>query len=170
MNWDAIGAIGELLGAAGVIASLVYLALQIRQNSHVVQSSIIESVTGRSAEQARFFVSDRRLSRVVRHGLTDPDKLDDDDVGEFLLLLMSMLRDTENVYYQYRQGLLPEEAYHSARNVSSVWIKSPLFPEWWASRKVVFHPTFREFVEATLKGEQLYQPFYIRAKDRQVAE
>jgi hypothetical protein len=32
MNWDAIGAIAELLGAIGVIASLVYLATQIRQS------------------------------------------------------------------------------------------------------------------------------------------
>ncbi len=31
MNWDAIGAIAELLGAIGVIASLIYLATQIRQ-------------------------------------------------------------------------------------------------------------------------------------------
>jgi hypothetical protein len=29
MNWDAIGAIAELLGAIGVIASLIYLARQI---------------------------------------------------------------------------------------------------------------------------------------------
>ena len=33
MNWEAIGAIGESVGAAGVIASLVYLAVQIRQNT-----------------------------------------------------------------------------------------------------------------------------------------
>jgi hypothetical protein len=32
VNWDAIGAIAELLGAVGVIASLVYLATQIRQS------------------------------------------------------------------------------------------------------------------------------------------
>ena len=32
MNWDAIGAIAELLGAVGVIASLVYLATQIRHS------------------------------------------------------------------------------------------------------------------------------------------
>ena len=30
MNWDALGAIGELAGATAVFASLVYLALQIR--------------------------------------------------------------------------------------------------------------------------------------------
>ncbi len=33
MNWDAIGAIAELLGAIGVIASLVYLARQMSQNT-----------------------------------------------------------------------------------------------------------------------------------------
>jgi len=32
MNWEAIGDIAELLGAVGVIASLVYLATQIRQS------------------------------------------------------------------------------------------------------------------------------------------
>ncbi len=39
MNWDAIGAIAELLGAIGVIGSLVYLATQIRQNTTTVRAS-----------------------------------------------------------------------------------------------------------------------------------
>jgi hypothetical protein len=33
MSWDAIGAVGEVLGAIGVFASLGYLAIQIRQSS-----------------------------------------------------------------------------------------------------------------------------------------
>ncbi len=33
MNWDAVGAVAELAGAGGVILSLVYLAVQIRQNT-----------------------------------------------------------------------------------------------------------------------------------------
>ena len=33
MNWEMLGAIGELLGAAGVIFTLAYLALQIRQSN-----------------------------------------------------------------------------------------------------------------------------------------
>jgi hypothetical protein len=37
MSWDAIGAVGELLGALGVIASLIYLAIQIRQNTESVR-------------------------------------------------------------------------------------------------------------------------------------
>lgn len=40
MNWDAIGAIGEVVGALAVVISLVYLALQIRQNSRQVEEQI----------------------------------------------------------------------------------------------------------------------------------
>ena len=49
MNWDAVGAIAELLGAVGVIASLVYLATQIRhsreqmsQNTRAMRSSAFQ--------------------------------------------------------------------------------------------------------------------------------
>ena len=31
MNWDAIGAIGEIIGAIAVVSTLFYLAVQIRQ-------------------------------------------------------------------------------------------------------------------------------------------
>ena len=33
MNWDAVAALAELLAALAVVASLVYLAVQVRQNT-----------------------------------------------------------------------------------------------------------------------------------------
>lgn len=33
MNWEALGAIGEILGAAAVVVTLAYLAVQMRQNT-----------------------------------------------------------------------------------------------------------------------------------------
>ena len=41
MNWDAIGAIAELLGAIGVIASLLYLARQMRNGAADGLSSLL---------------------------------------------------------------------------------------------------------------------------------
>ena len=38
MNWDAIGAIGEVFGGAVVVVTIVYLAIQIRQNRQAVQA------------------------------------------------------------------------------------------------------------------------------------
>jgi hypothetical protein len=39
MNWDAIGAFSELLAATGGIVAIVYLALQLRQNTHALDRS-----------------------------------------------------------------------------------------------------------------------------------
>lgn len=40
MNWDAIGAIGEVVGAAAVVGSLLYLAGQVRMSA---RASAVES-------------------------------------------------------------------------------------------------------------------------------
>ena len=43
MNWDAIGAIGEVIGALAVFITLGYLAIQIRQNTKAVRASALDS-------------------------------------------------------------------------------------------------------------------------------
>ena len=41
MNWEAIGAIAESLGALGVIITLAYLAIQLRQNSNSLNVGVL---------------------------------------------------------------------------------------------------------------------------------
>ena len=36
MNWEAIGAVGEVLGAGAVMITLGYLAVQIRQSTQAM--------------------------------------------------------------------------------------------------------------------------------------
>ncbi len=38
MNWDVIGAVGEIIGALAVVATLIYLAIQIRENTRASKS------------------------------------------------------------------------------------------------------------------------------------
>ena len=44
MNWEAVGAIGEILGAAGVIVTLGYLAAQIRANTRQSRAAMTQSI------------------------------------------------------------------------------------------------------------------------------
>jgi len=45
MNWEALGAIGEMVAAGGVIFSLVYLAVQIRNQSKESRLGAINALT-----------------------------------------------------------------------------------------------------------------------------
>jgi hypothetical protein len=52
MNWEAIGAVGEAIGAFGVILTLGYLALQIRQNTRSLKSASYQSAISSMSEVA----------------------------------------------------------------------------------------------------------------------
>ena len=39
MNWEAVGALGEVVGAAAVVLTLVFLAIQLRQNTQATRES-----------------------------------------------------------------------------------------------------------------------------------
>ena len=44
VNWEAVSAIGQVLGALAVVVSLIYLAAQVRQNTRVVRAATFQSV------------------------------------------------------------------------------------------------------------------------------
>ena len=56
MNWEAVSAIGQMVGAIGVVASLVYLAIQIRTNSEDVRDNTTFRVVQMLLESRRDLV------------------------------------------------------------------------------------------------------------------
>ena len=74
MNWDAIAAIAELAGAIGVIASLIYLARQIRQSNATDKLTATLGVQTSYNDVARFFLEGEDNAFA---GLEDFSKLDE---------------------------------------------------------------------------------------------
>ena len=68
MNWEAIGAIAETLGTVGIIASLIYVAIQIRQNTRGTRIETFESAGRGVQEQHRTLIVDPDLLRVFIAG------------------------------------------------------------------------------------------------------
>jgi hypothetical protein len=66
MNWDAIGAIGEVLGALVVIATLFYLSGQLRQNSVALKRN------NEFALNVSMYQSQRFAHEVLSQSSTDP--------------------------------------------------------------------------------------------------
>jgi len=60
MNWDAIGAVGEILGALAVFASLIYLALQIKQNTQSLRASAKHEATSRQLDYFDTLLGNRK--------------------------------------------------------------------------------------------------------------
>ena len=77
MNWDAVGAVAELVGALGVLVTLIYLAMQIRQNTESMQAAAREAIAERDVEW---------LYKMVDH----PELVNDDCMGEAWMVEIEM--------------------------------------------------------------------------------
>lgn len=98
MNWEAIGTLAEVVGAAAVVVSLVYLAVQIRQNTrHVEEQGRAQrfSALGVLFDNWRNFrtniIADSRAANIWRRGNEDPNQLDADERVVFDLLMVDLM-------------------------------------------------------------------------------
>ena len=107
MNWDAIGAIGEMVGAIGVILTLAYLGYQIRQNTTQLEQSertAIAAAVSVSAtnyrENRRYIYTSRDVASIVLKGLAGPDNLDETDLYRFRLIIQNTMDALWDLYSQ----------------------------------------------------------------------
>jgi len=108
MNWEAIGAIGEILGAIAVVATLIYLAIQIKQSTRVARSATRQAI----AESAQTLANDVINAPEMADILVRHFRGEELTPAESLRLQGRCYRDMrhwENIYYQVREGLLSEE-------------------------------------------------------------
>ena len=62
MNWDAIGAVGEIVGASGVIISVIYLALQIKKQTKESQMASMRDLSQQMQQNLDPVVSDPQFA------------------------------------------------------------------------------------------------------------
>ena len=91
MNWDALGALGELIGAAAVLATLVYLSIQIRANSLQVRLGSAISLNHLINEAFDPIYNNDRNIHIWTHGISSPDTLNDEDLAVFSLFMARLV-------------------------------------------------------------------------------
>ena len=86
MNWEAIGAVGEIVGALGVIVSLIYLSTQIRRSDQTARAESIRSVLDGFRVLAAHSFANAEVADLFAKGLTDFTSLDATEKRRFLYL------------------------------------------------------------------------------------
>ncbi len=86
MNWDAIGAVAEALGAAGVIASLLYLAIQVRASTRASAVEAKLQSTRLLSETMDVVLHSPELAAIHSRGLADLESLSKEEYYRFSIL------------------------------------------------------------------------------------
>lgn len=147
MNWDAIGAIGEIIGAFAVVISLVYLAQQIRsQNAQAKLSSLREM--SRELRSTTSMFSTKDISDILVRANADYDSLNDAETVQLLVLVTNIFRAWENAFLENRDGGLEGNAWDALSRDYRQTLGIPVFQKIWAIRKQNYDENFQRYVDS----------------------
>jgi hypothetical protein len=107
LNWEAIGAIGELIGALAVVLSLIYLGFQITQNTRQLEQSERTSIAASGSASATIYRENRQyiytsaeVAMIQWKGMADPQSLDEIAKYRFRLLMSNFVDANWDMYAQ----------------------------------------------------------------------
>lgn len=122
MTIQDLGSVGELIAAIATVATLIYLAAQIRQNTSTVATSTYESVFNGYNELNLAIASDRDLARILDHGVTNPGSLDADEQVRFFLLMRSLSNQYLKLLRLTQRGDFPVAEWETyARELAQIY-------------------------------------------------
>ncbi len=155
MNWDAIGAIGEIIGALAVLITLIYLAVQVRQAKHQLDLNSAQARAVHMRDLLMPIATDPSLASIMIKAGHPP-------YGDFGLNSEEAHRFGAwcHAWMQIEQGnhyLLPEGAHD---DLLKVWLLLPAYAEFWEKNKGIYDKEFVERMEKLKKELQLSQPEY----------
>ena len=105
MDWDAIGALAELLGAVAVVVSLGYLAVQIRSNTRQLRFVASQSVA-ESLDRAFDPIYSEFMLPIWHKGLRDPRSLSELEWDAFHGLMARQLHNLSSMAEAHSMDLL----------------------------------------------------------------
>ena len=125
MNWDAVAAIGQVAGALLVGISLVYLAVQLRQNTSALKSSTFLSVSTQMGSTMEIFASLPDVAPLFIKAQAGLDALSPPERIRFGFLMMMAFRRVETVVVQRHFGAIDPELTQGFERSAMSALRSP---------------------------------------------
>ncbi len=146
MNWDAIGAVGETVSAIAVVVSLIYVALQVRQNTRASRASTIQHWAAVSALEKQSLYESDELAKLIIAGGTEQSNLSPEDRLRYNTYMIQVFNTFEFLYLQYELGTVDKVFFDSKVPAYERFLQLPGVLEFWNSPASTFDPRFKAFV------------------------
>src|SRR2546430_4310621 len=128
MNWEMISAVGQMLGAVGVIISIVYLAAQIRNQNKESQRAAMNVLTTHWSDLNRTLVENPEMAVLWLRALRSFDDLDAKSKLRFGAHLGRLLRFADSLYLNVLDGTLDKRLWRGYERTNADTPADPWVP------------------------------------------
>ena len=150
MTLSDLGDLGDFIAAIAVVVSLIYVAIQIRQNTRIVKAATHHSSSRAWSELETTLGSDPEAARTLLKGGRNYAELDLEERFRYSLLMRAILHLHEDDFVQSREGLIDASRAERQRRALEKALREPAARAWWAENADLFSDGFGEHVARML--------------------
>ena len=154
MDWIALGAIAEIVGAIAVVLTLIYLAYQVRNNTRMAQrASTAEAVSAIMAFNDSL-VDNPKVGELFQRGVNlGLENLTDEERVPFTIVMFNLLKTCEHLHYQHAVGAMDPDVWEGWDHMIRGYLTAPGSQEWYQERRLAFSSNFRNYLDNNAPDE-----------------
>ena len=146
------GSAGELVGAIATVATLAYLAVQIKINTRIAKTSALQSMLAGGRDHfLNAMYSDGELCEIMTRGLNSVDELDQTEKTRFACFMIEQVLQMQDIMERHNAGLVTETDHLAWLEWTCLLFRTPGGREVWPQVSAVTTPTISGLLNTHLK-------------------
>jgi hypothetical protein len=150
MSLQEFAWLGATMSGVGVLVSIIYVSIQIRNNTRAVRASAFQQVVNSFAAISFDIAKDKNLVDLYLRAGRDFASLGELERAQYSLMLLSFLRRAENVFFQTEIRMLYTEHWPGIRDSIKAIMAAPGAQACWNEIKNRLNPEFRVFIDGLI--------------------
>ena len=153
MNLTKANEIISLIANVGVIGSILFLGLEMRQNTEMIKSQTRDAITEKQMMWYTSLVENEDLAVIWNNSSAEPTILQrgTPEYYRWNFYILENFRMWENEYYQYQQGLFDSSEFEPRLITWAFVLNRPMSIEWWQTAKRSFSPNFVSLMDSLIE-------------------
>ena len=155
MNWEMLAAIGQLAAVVVGIPSLIYLAVQIREQTKERRQSAVNALTVQWGDLTRSLHDTAEFPAIFLRAVQSFDDLDPVSKLRFSAFENRFFKNFEGMYFSHRNGILTEPLWGEIERTMTDFLAYPGVCQWWETRRHWHTEEFAHVVDEIIaKGHE----------------
>jgi hypothetical protein len=150
---DRVHKIAEIVAAFAIVGSLIFVGIQMNQNTNALRASFIQSSIESWNTHAMEMASNDDLMASFNDSIY-PELIEkfgprSTSQSQFSMWINASLRTTEMLFLQWQSGHLPDDIWHGYHEgLIASFAGTSAFSDVWSVGKFRFSPSFRAYIDA----------------------
>ncbi len=147
MDLETFSRIAGIVSSVAVVVSLIYVSVQVRQNTRALRATTYNSVTSNSVAILSPMYARPEFTEFLTRVQSDPDAATPAEKLRFHINLLAAFRHWDNLYYQFRNGTLEREMWESYDRTLTSWLANAAWRDWFRHNSSFFSDSLRALVQ-----------------------